>query len=60
VPPYTTLSVTQPAVQCTSTGVTGTAPAYASATRTVSCGSAANAVDPGGSATLHYAVRIDQ
>ena len=59
VPPYTSLNGTQPASQCSSTGVTGTAPAYASATSTVSCGSAANIVAPGGTATLSYAVRID-
>jgi len=40
--------------------VTGTALAYAQTPTAVSCGSAANIVAPGGSATLTFAVRIDQ
>jgi len=63
VPPYTTLSATQPAgALCTSSGVTGTALAYAQGTPagTVSCGSASNTVAPSGSATLTFAVKINQ
>ncbi|QGW81604.1 beta strand repeat-containing protein [Variovorax paradoxus] len=62
-PAFTSLTgATQPPVltQCVSTGVTGTALAYAQTPTAVSCGSAANTVAPGGTATLTFAVRIDQ
>ncbi|MDB5869039.1 MAG: conserved repeat domain protein [Polaromonas sp.] len=60
VPAYTSLTgATQPAVQCTSTGISGTAVTYASTAIAVSCGSAANSVIPGGSATLTFSVKIN-
>jgi len=60
VPAYTSLTgATQPATQCVSTGVTGTALAYAQTATAVSCGSAANTVTPSGTATLTFAVRIN-
>jgi uncharacterized repeat protein (TIGR01451 family) len=59
VPAFTTLSPAQPAAQCSATGVTGTAPAYASTGTAVSCGSASNTVAPSGTATLTFAVRIN-
>ncbi|QOF77551.1 beta strand repeat-containing protein [Variovorax sp. 38R] len=65
VPAYTSLTgATQPAAatQCSSTGLTGTAVAYAGTApaTTVSCGSAANTLAPGGTATLIFAVKINQ
>ena len=62
VPAYTSLSATQPAAatQCTSTGVTGTALVYAQTATAVSCGSAANTVAPSGTATLTFAVKINE
>jgi uncharacterized repeat protein (TIGR01451 family) len=60
-PAFTGLAgATQPANQCVSTGVTGTALAYAQTATAVSCGSAANTVAPAGTATLTFAVRINQ
>jgi len=60
-PAFTSLTgATQPANQCVSTGVTGTALAYAQTATAVSCGSAANTVAPAGTATLTFAVRINQ
>jgi len=62
-PAFTSLTgATQPPAptQCVSTGVTGTALAYAQTPTAVSCGSAANTVAPGGTATLTFAVRINQ
>ncbi|MEJ1167926.1 beta strand repeat-containing protein [Variovorax sp. CCNWLW235] len=62
-PAFTSLvGATQPPAltQCVSTGVTGTALVYAQTPTAVSCGSAANTVAPGGSATLTFAVRINQ
>jgi len=61
-PAYTTMSPTQPpvATRCVSTGVSGTALAYAQTATAVSCGSAANTVAPSGTATLTFAVRINQ
>ena len=49
----------QPGSQCTSTGLTGTAAAYAGGASTVSCGSAANALVPGGTLTLQFAVQVN-
>jgi uncharacterized repeat protein (TIGR01451 family) len=62
VPAYTSLSATQPtaATQCTSTGVSGTALVYAQTATAVSCGSAANTVAPSGTATLTFAVKINE
>ncbi|MDH6169250.1 putative repeat protein (TIGR01451 family) [Variovorax boronicumulans] len=62
VPAYTSLSATQPtaATQCTSTGVSGTALVYAQTATAVSCGSASNSVAPSGTATLTFAVKINQ
>ncbi|MDQ0014076.1 putative repeat protein (TIGR01451 family) [Variovorax boronicumulans] len=62
VPAYTSLSATQPAAasRCTSTGVSGTALAYAQTSTAVSCGSASNSVAPSGTATLTFAVKINQ
>jgi uncharacterized repeat protein (TIGR01451 family) len=60
VPAYTSLTgATQPANQCVATGVTGTALAYAQSATAVSCGSTGNTVSPSGSATLTFAVRIN-
>ncbi|MGJ7487760.1 beta strand repeat-containing protein [Variovorax sp. LT2P21] len=59
-PAYTSLTgATQPANQCVATGITGTAPVYAQSATAVSCGSAINTVSPSGSATLTFAVRIN-
>jgi uncharacterized repeat protein (TIGR01451 family) len=62
VPAYTSLSATQPAAasRCTSTGVSGTALVYAQTATAVSCGSAANTVAPSGTATLTFAVKINE
>jgi uncharacterized repeat protein (TIGR01451 family) len=62
VPAYTSLSATQPtaATQCTSNGVSGTALVYAQTATAVSCGSAANTVAPSGTATLTFAVKINE
>jgi uncharacterized repeat protein (TIGR01451 family) len=62
VPAYTSLSATQPAAatRCTSTGVTGTALVYAQTATAVSCGSATNTVAPSGTATLTFAVKINE
>ena len=59
-PAYTTLSATQPVVKCAAINLSGTAPAYSSAGKTVSCGSSSNSVNPGGSVTLDYSVIIDK
>jgi uncharacterized repeat protein (TIGR01451 family) len=62
VPAYTSLTgATQPPAltQCVSTGVSGTALVYAQTATAVSCGSAANTVTPSGTATLTFAVRIN-
>jgi uncharacterized repeat protein (TIGR01451 family) len=61
VPPYTALGTAPlpPATQCSSTGVTGTAVAYAQTPSAVSCGSTSNTVAPGGTVTLRFGVRID-
>ncbi len=59
LPAYTSLAATQPTPQCTSTGITGSAVAYASTGSAVSCGSAANTVAPGGQAVLTFSVKVD-
>lgn len=63
VPPYTKLSPAQPASQCTSAGISGTVPAFVkkNGDTLVSCSSTGNnTVDPSGSLTLIFAVKIDQ
>ncbi|MEB0138204.1 MULTISPECIES: hypothetical protein [unclassified Undibacterium] len=61
VPNYTTLSPTQPAVQCVAKGMSGDSVAYDGSKRTtVSCGSTTNAVPPGASLQLDFAVEIDK
>ncbi|SFO52329.1 conserved repeat domain-containing protein [Variovorax sp. PDC80] len=66
VPAYTSLTAApdgaQPSEQCASAGVT---PAFAQANYTatassVSCGSAANTVAPGGKATLTFSVKVNK
>lgn len=64
VPAYTTFTgATQPPVltRCTSTGVTPAfvAANYTSTATTVACGSAANTVAPGGTATLLFSVKVN-
>ncbi|MDB5929175.1 MAG: conserved repeat domain protein, partial [Polaromonas sp.] len=60
IPAYTSLTgATQPAAQCTSTGISGTAVAYAQTAVAVSCGSPANSVIPGGLATMTFSVKIN-
>jgi uncharacterized repeat protein (TIGR01451 family) len=59
-PAYTTLS-TAPAPTCASTGLTGTAAALSNPTSTsVSCGSTANELAPGGTLTLQFAVELNK
>jgi hypothetical protein len=58
-PAYTSLSATQPGLQCTSTGTTGVAPVYTTAAGEVVCGSVGNTVNPGGGVTLNYTVIVD-
>lgn len=62
VPTWTTLTgAVQPATQCVSTGITPafTGANYGSTASAVTCGSAANSVNPGGTATLTFSVRIN-
>lgn len=62
VPAWTTLTgAAQPTVQCESTGVSPvftTASNYVQNPSDVSCGSASNVVQPGGTATLTFSVKI--
>ena len=58
-PARTTLTAGQPANQCTSSNLTGTAVAYSVTGTTVACGSPANALAPGGTLVLRFAVQID-
>jgi uncharacterized repeat protein (TIGR01451 family) len=64
VPAYTSLTgATQPTNRCVSTGVTPTfttAANYTSTATTVACGSTTNTVTPGGTATLTFAVKINE
>ena len=61
VPSNTTMTgATQPTNQCISTGITGSAVAYAVNGLNLSCGSIANTVAPNGSATLTFAVKVNQ
>ena len=62
VPAYTTLTATQPSSQCASTGVS---PAmananYSAANNAVSCGGGTNAMQPGGTMTLSFQVKINE
>lgn len=62
VPPFTTYSVGQPAVQCESTGLTPAANTVTNNTAvdgTLYCSSAANSLIPGGTITLRYRVLIN-
>ena len=58
-PARTTLTAGQPANQCTSSNLTGTAVAYSVTGTTVACGSPANTLAPGGTLVLRFAVQID-
>lgn len=59
VPPNTNYAgAVQPASQCSSTNLTGTAVAYANNGATVSCGSAVNVLSPSGTISLYFAVQI--
>ncbi|WPB58029.1 hypothetical protein [Xylophilus sp. GOD-11R] len=60
VPAYTTLSTTQPTIQCSADNARGSAPTYAAAGAEITCGNSANVINPGGSVTLDYSVRVDQ
>lgn len=61
VPAFTSLTgATQPPAQCVSAGITGAPVLFANTATTVSCGSAANSVAPGGTVTLTYAVKVNQ
>ncbi|MES3020816.1 MAG: hypothetical protein V4857_04445 [Pseudomonadota bacterium] len=64
VPTWTAISgASQPATQCQSANVTPaltTAANYATSASSVSCGSTANTVAPGGTAQLDFAVKINQ
>lgn len=60
IPTWTsTTGATQPATQCQSTGVGGTAPVYGATATSVSCGSAANTMQAGGTMQLDFAVKIN-
>lgn len=58
-PARTSLTAGQPANQCTSSNLTGTAVAYSVTGTTVACGSPANTLAPGGTLVLRFAVQID-
>ena len=63
VPTWTSLTgAVQPTAQCQSAGVTPTLVNgdLVSSASTISCGSAANSVQPGGTAQLDFAVKINQ
>ena len=61
-PAYTKLAGKQPGDQCASSGVDPalTSTDYKASSSTVSCGSAANTVAPQGTATLRFAVKINE
>jgi uncharacterized repeat protein (TIGR01451 family) len=59
VPAWTTYGTTQPTTQCTTTGLSGTAASYSSTSTTVACGSSANSLQPGGTITLQYQVKVN-
>jgi len=54
---YTSLSTT-PVVSCVAVGMSGNAVSASTSGVTVSCGSSANAISPGGTLTLRYAVQV--
>ena len=58
-PARTVLTAGQPAAQCASSNLTGTAVAYSVAGTTVACGSVGNTLAPGGKIFLRFAVQID-
>lgn len=58
-PARTALTAGQPASQCTSSGLTGTALVYSATGATVACGSPSNTLAPGGKVVLRFAVQID-
>jgi hypothetical protein len=62
VPAYTSLTTTQPATKCASTGVS---PAmnnsnYSNDANSVTCGGGTNSMQPGGTMTLTFQVQINQ
>lgn len=64
VPPYTTYHATQPAVQCEATGLTTDSASPLALTPpgsgvALSCGSASNVLNPGGTITLRFRVQIN-
>ncbi len=61
VPAYTTLHSPQPSTQCASTGVEPpmSNSNYSSDTTSVTCGGGTNTMQPGGSMTLTFQVRIN-
>ncbi|WP_175950756.1 DUF11 domain-containing protein [Burkholderia sp. BCC0405] len=64
IPAYTTLNGMQPtsSLLCSSTGISPalTGSNFTSSSTSVSCGSTANTVQPGGSATLMFVVKVNQ
>ena len=64
IPAYTTYEgATQPSTNCVSTGLSGTAIAFATTgtpVNTVSCGSTSNSLAPGGTVTTTFAVKVNQ
>ena len=62
VPAYTRLAgATQPTAPCVSSGVSPafSAANYQASTTTANCGTVTNTVEPGGTATLTFAVKVD-
>ena len=59
VPPYTTYHVSQPTVQCEATGLSGSAVTLTMSSGAMSCGSASNQLNPGGTITLRFRVQIN-
>lgn len=59
VPPFTTYYASQPTVQCEATGLSGAAATLTTSGGALSCGSASNQLDPGGTITLRFRVQIN-
>lgn len=63
VPPYTTYDASQPTVRCEASQLSGTAPTVAAPASggvgAVTCGSTTNQLNPGGTITLRFRVRIN-
>lgn len=61
VPAYTKLATTQPATKCASTGVDPVMDdsKYSAVNNAVTCGGGTNAMQPGGTMTLTFQVKID-